>query len=89
MSTSYYVKGIIPADDYYNKMLTIYKACNNAGIEPPKDVLKFFNYEEPNGVGVEVKIDSEEGEDGCTDFIDVDISKLPKDVKIVRFIVSY
>ena len=93
-----YVKGVKPADDKYRKMLAIYEQCEAADVSIPKEVDDFFNGERPDPAGVVVSLSAskngpvQEWRDEDNEMLEgfeVDITKLPKDVKIVRFINSY
>ena len=72
-------------------MKAAYDVCQLAGIEIPDEVDKFFNGETPDEAGVEVEIDSilDEWGDDIRQGYQVDLSKLPKDVKILRFYNSW
>ena len=91
MST--HVVGFRPADEKWNKMKKIWNACESAGVEIPKKVDDFFNNEAPGdkpGIEVELKSavrpwSSKFAEEGY----EVDIAKLPPDVKVIRFYNSY
>lgn len=93
MGMSTYVIGIKPADDIWRKMKAIWDACKAAGIEPPQEVEIFFGGERPNESGVEVSLRNHpaiaSSGDDSREFWDVDLSKLPPDVKIVRFVNSF
>ena len=89
MGMSTHVVGFRPPDEKFQKMKAVWEACEKAGVRPPREVDDFFKGERPdeNGVVVpiersicvrEYKSDSEEG-------FEVDVTKLPPDVKIVRF----
>lgn len=93
MST--HVVGIVPPDDIFRKMKSAYESCYAAGLRPPKEVLDFFKGETPDDKGVVIDLGSK---DGVTEYVDadktaqgfeVDITKLPKHVKIVRFANSW
>jgi hypothetical protein len=91
MSMSTYVRGIIPADERYKEMLSIYNACKKAQVTIPEEVMEFFirNEPDPNGMVIEIQRSLKElHEDGCNGFI-VDISKLPKNVKLIKFVNSW
>jgi uncharacterized protein YfbU (UPF0304 family) len=91
MSMITYVRGIIPADEKYKEMLSIYNACEKAQVTIPEEVMEFFNRGNPNPNGMEIEIKrslKEVHEDGCNGFI-VDISKLPKNVKLIKFVNSW
>lgn len=91
MST--HVVGFRPPDKKWEKMRKVWESCVEAGVEPPDDVVEFFGDEEPDPAGVEVDLEecgaateySAEGRDGY----EVDVTKLPKGVSIVRFVNSW
>jgi len=89
MST--HVVGLKPADERWFQMKEIWDMCTKAKIEVPEEVYDFFESEYPEGDGMPVNIKSACSEykyDMCEGY-DVDITKLPKDVKIVRVFNSY
>lgn len=92
MSMSIYVVGFRPADAKWKKMKHIYDACVTAGVSIPEEVDKFFDNESPGDKpGKEIGIDTavtEYNAEMCEGF-EVDITKLPSDVKIIRFYNSY
>lgn len=89
------VSGIIPADDDYRKKLAAYHACEEAGVPIPKELETFFKDGPPDEKGMEVyafdtdpiskqfkaAVESCKSEWGY----DIDLSKLPKEIKILRF----
>lgn len=91
MSMSTHVVGFRPPDDQWRRMKAVYDSCKTAKVRPPEDVVKFFNYEGPDEAGVEVDLKD------CTkkytaemrSGIEVDLTKIPKDLKIIRFVNSY
>lgn len=93
MGVSYYVLGIKPADEKFRQMKAAYHACEKAGVKIPKEIYDFFNGDRPNEKGVQVYLDSDGpfvSVDGDDDFrLTVDLEKLPKDIKILQFVVSY
>ena len=90
MSMSTFVRGIIPKDDKYNKMLKVYEACKAAETEQPIEVIQFFrlnDFDEPDPNGIIIDLDgiaTNWQSDVCSG-VEIDITKLPKDVKIIRF----
>ena len=98
MSMSMNVVGFRPPDEKWKLMKAVYEACNKAGISIPKDVIDFFNGVPPDPQGVSIRLEDnhffkygavkEWREDGREGF-EVDITKLPKDVTIVRFYNSW
>lgn len=94
MSTFSYVQGVVPKDEKYLKMEKIYDDCTSLGIKAPDEVLSYLDAlgescesglltELPEGV-VKQCGDME----GC-DVWEIDIEKVPKDIKKIRFITSY
>jgi len=92
MGMSTYVVGFKPPDDKWNKMKEIWETCEGADVSIPDEVFDFFEYEEPGDKPVmEVKLG-----DACKEWgnesskgYEVDVSKLPKDVKFIRFVNSW
>jgi hypothetical protein len=87
MSTN--VTGFKPPDKKWKDMKAIWEACEDIDIEIPKEVLEFFNHTEPDEKGVEIEIQSEEWGDECSNGIEIEVSKIPNDVKIIRFYNSW
>jgi len=93
MSINTSVVGFKPPDEKWKEMKAIWDACDKVGVEIPKGVYEFFNGCEPDEVGVEVDI---ENTPCCSKYrpemktgFEIDITKLPEDVKIIRFVNSY
>jgi hypothetical protein len=99
VSMSTYICGIKPPDERWVQMDTIWKACEDAGIAPPTEVYDFFGGDTPDPKGVVVPFQTGGGYlvytyiDGVEEirkgspnagFI-VDITKLPPDIKLIRF----
>ncbi len=93
MSMSTHVIGIKPPDDDYRKYKNIYDACVRANVQIPEEVDKFFDYQEPDDEGVLVEIEENgaayEYNDNSSSGYEVDLSLLPKDVKVIRFYNSW
>lgn len=92
MGVSTKVIGIKPADEKYKQMKKIWDSCNEAGIDVPGEVEEFFNFEEPDNSGIRVELKKDVAYDysGYAEAgIEVDLSKLPKDIKILRFVNSW
>ena len=89
MGMSTHIVGFRPADEKWKKMKTIYDSCEAAEIDIPKEVDVFFGGESPEGKpGMEVEIRDtpavrEWSDESCSGY-EIEVSKLPKDVKIVR-----
>lgn len=93
MSMSLHVTGIKPPDNKWTKMKRVWDACQVAGIEPPSEVTEFFEGEAPDDEGVKVDIEYHECcselKEADQDGFVVDISKLPKGTKLLKFYASY
>jgi len=93
MSSEQRVLGLKPADKKWKAMQKAWKACETAGVPVPEEVRSFFNGDIPDPKGVEVNIneavtewdEDEHGRRGT----DIDISKIPPDVTIIRILVTY
>lgn len=91
MGMDSYVKGLKQKTEEYEKKLNIYKSCEELEISVPKEILDFFDGEIcEEGIIVELPKEAirEEYDDGI-EFIEIDLSKLPKDIAKIRFVNSY
>lgn len=85
-----------PADEMWRRMKAVWDACLTAGINLPAEVERYFNGEAPDPHGVELAEHQlrEAGAvrdweaDMCEGF-EVDVSKLPPEVTVVRFYINY
>lgn len=95
MSMSVYVQGLRPVTEDYKKRLEIYNACKELNINPPEEILKYFNYESrpcEKGILIELPNDSvvySTDMNRCSNYYYVDLTKLPEGVTKVRFEISY
>ena len=95
MSMSTHVVGFCPADAKFKKMKAVYDACTEAKTTVPDEVQAFFNHEEPDDAGVVVDLEASmdspvaKWSDDYRAGLEVDITKLPKHVRIVRFYNSW
>lgn len=93
MGMSTYVVGIKPPDEKWKKMKAAWDACASAGVPIPKKVDDFFGGEPPDERGVVVEIEETQAVTkyhiNTSSGFEVDISKLPADVKIIRFCNSW
>jgi hypothetical protein len=91
MSTN--VIGIRPADETFLKMKSVWDACTDLGVSIPAEVSTFFNGERPDDLGVVVEIKHttavKNWHDSSREGFEVDITKLPAGVKVVRFYNSW
>ena len=92
MSLSIHVVGYRPPDARWNEMKAIYEACSRAKINIPEEVNSFFGFDDPSDKpGMEVPLTKEvlqkyEGE--YKSGYEVDVSRLPSDVRFIRFYIS-
>lgn len=103
MGVDYIVEGIAPPDETWKKMKAIWDACIDAGVQPPREVDDFFEDEPPDPDGVVkfhkywnsspteiiwpqwIEAFADKGRCG----VNVDVRKLPKHIKIIRFGLLY
>jgi hypothetical protein len=81
MSMSTRVVGFRPADETWTQMKNIWDTCKVAGVEPPERVLAFFQGDYP-GDKPGMEVDTQSG-------FELDITKLPPSVNILRFYNSW
>ncbi len=99
MSMSTSVQIFRPVDEKWHEMKAAWDACHQARVALPTEVEEFFEGAPPNEIegvlvgragsygdlppwAAHVGLDMQDG-------FDVDVTKLPKDVKVVRFLNSY
>lgn len=89
MGMTTHIVGFRPPDEKWKQMKSVWDACKEAGVPVPTKVVDFFAGLVPDPTGVEVDICKDyavsEYENGSRSGIEVDITKLPQDVKIIRF----
>ncbi|MNS67987.1 hypothetical protein D3C72_1012510 [compost metagenome] len=94
MSLSVHVYGIKAPDEKWQAMKKIWDACIEANIQIPQEVLVYFDYEDPDPLGVVIDLKNNKdisaliplGEDPWqTNGFIVDITKLPPDIKWIKF----
>lgn len=95
MSMSKHVEGIVPPDQKWRDMKRVYDACEKAGIDLPVEVDAFFDGEIPCDQGAVINLidhiavqplsDIEEMAEGYN----IEIAELPKNVKFIRFYMSW
>lgn len=93
MSMSKYVEGIIPPDKKWKEMKAVYDACEKAGVGLPIDVDAFFDGEIPHDKGAVINLMDHSAitpvMEEMTDGYEVEIAKLPKNVKFIRIYISW
>ena len=92
MGMSTHVVGIKPPDAEWRRMKKVWDACKEAGISAPGEVYEFFEGEAPDDVGVLVDedklgkaVEEYNSDSDPSSGFEVDLTKLPKDVKKIRF----
>jgi len=91
MSMSTYVIGFRPPDEEWKKKEKAFNACMEANVEVPDELRDFFggDYPDEAGVEVDVKEATEEYHDESRSGFQVDLQKLPKGIKYLRFVNSW
>jgi hypothetical protein len=96
MGMSTHVIAFKPPDEKWQKMKRVYDTCTEAGVGVPDEVDKFFNYDRPDTKGVEISEGVltdcgalKEWDENSRSGFEVDVTKLPKDVTIIRFYNSW
>ena len=91
MSMSTHVVGFRPPDERFRQMMGIYQQCKAAKIQVPEEVWEFFggNHPDENGMEVEIKEAVREWSADMSDGLEVDLTKLPKGLTVLRFFNSY
>jgi len=87
MGMSTHIQGFKSPDEKWRKMKNDYDACKKAGIDIPDEIKQYFGYHTPDDNGVEIDIKKYINEwrvDMCEGF-EIDLTQLPKDIKIIRF----
>ena len=87
-----YVIGFIPPDDEYKRKAEAWNACKAAGIEPPYELMRMFDGNEPDPSGMKLSDEKLRECGALRRWVDEDsggyelvIANLPPDVKSVRF----
>lgn len=87
------VYAVKPADGKWKQMKDIWDSCNNAGIQPPDEVKKFFDWEYPTSDGKLIDITQTPGvveySEEMVDGYDIDITQLPEDTTKLRVTYVY
>lgn len=86
------VEGFTPRDEKWEQYEAVYRSCEEAGVEPPDEVMEFFQWECPYdrpGQRVDISQATEKFvELGRSGYVVV-LSELPKNVTAIRFYNSY
>lgn len=85
MGMSTHVVGFVPPNDRWAQMKQVWDSCKAAKVEVPEAVQRFFNWEEPDDRGVEVQLPAIEWTEDTRHGYEVELDKIPPDVKVIRF----
>ena len=87
------VTGFRPPDEKWQEMKKVWDACASARIRPPKEVTDFFNNERPDSKGVEIDLNAHkcrgEYSRDMVDGVEIDLTKLPEGITLLRFTMTY
>lgn len=90
MGMSTHVTGFRAPDEKWQAMKKVWDICCETGVEVPDEVVKFFNYETPDELGIKVDLEKEgvarkwRNEHTSAGY-EVDIAALPPNITHVRF----
>ena len=89
MGMSTHVKGFVPPDETWVKMKNVYDSCKEANIVIPVEVEIFFGGKKPDENGQEIDLVEHEYSGVSEDGIEIHLSEVPKNVKVIRFYHSW
>lgn len=91
MTQSLWLYGYAPPDEKWEQMAKIYFACKDAKIDPPPEVEKYFEDGEPDPQGQETSLKHLAREYSAPMHwgLEIDLDKIPKNIRTIRFYVSY
>lgn len=88
MGMNTYVVGFVPPDEQWQRLKAIHDACTAAGVEVPSEVEQVIG-SEPTDYGREVDVPAKEWTDETREGYDIDVSKLPPGITVIRFYNSW
>jgi len=89
MGMSTHITGFKPPDAKFDAMKSVWDSCKSAGIEPPEEVTKFFDYAPPDSAGVEVKVKTTEWNNDYASGFEVNLKELDPTITVIRFYNSW
>lgn len=89
MDITFSVIGFKQPDEKWKQMKAVHDACKKAGIEVPREIQKFFNYDPPKDNGVKVDLPLEEIKEYSEAGYLLKVADIPKDVTIIKIYESY
>lgn len=96
MSADLIMRAYTIPDEKSEKMMAAYMACKAAGVEPPTDVEKYFDWEEPSPHGIPMNSSQLKDLEGTTKIntegfegMAINIDELPENIKTIVIGISY
>jgi hypothetical protein len=91
MGMSTHVIGFVPPDAEWKAKKLAYDSCKAAGVDPPTKLQDFFGWSVPDEHGREADLGDSlrEWRDDYRQGYEVEIAKLPQNVKVLRFYNSW
>lgn len=100
MGMNMYAYAVKPADEEYQKKATAYRALEAAGLNIPRELEAFFDWNGPDPTGTTVRLGEgppaksdheccERFHDDGRDGFQIDITKLPEGTRYVRVYCSW
>jgi len=82
-----------PSDAAWQAMKKVWNSCVEANIDIPDEVLDFFEGQPPNDYGTNIDLEGAPGvreyHNGMDSGFEVEVNKIPKDIKVIRFYNSF
>jgi hypothetical protein len=96
MGMSMHVVGFVPPDEEWQKLVAAWHACDAAGIEKPRELLKRLGRDmdpdkapDPQGREASAASAVANWKVGIREGYEVDLRKLPPEIKVLRFYCSW
>ncbi len=89
MSMGTNVIGFAPPDETWERMKSVWETCEALGITVPNEVDSYFDGQDPDPAGVEIELPQEEWSNDYCAGIEIEVEKIPKHVKKIRFYNSW
>ena len=93
MGATLHIEGLCPPEVEWKKMKAVWDACEEAGIDPPKTVIDFFDGASPDPAGVIMDLEDtpalEKYEDEMVEGYVIDLAKLPSHLTRIRVSIHY
>jgi hypothetical protein len=96
MSMTTHVRAFKPPGEKWQQMKAVWDACKAVGIDPPREVGRYFEDTDPDPTGVVIDENTlvdlgvlRGWSDQYREGREIDVTKLPKDVTVIRFYNSW